>query len=380
MFEELLGACYEAVMSREGWHELLHQMRLALNSRNALLMFSADQQRQIHRDVLDTDFWQTYTLQNLYYDQYQSLNPIDYPGIQPGRIFAYEDFISREDFERSRYYREFCVPMGNQHALVACVDDGQGIRAWFNFSRDDVGGAYGEPERTLFAALLPHLERAVRLYAFVESLRTQQSAFRRTADHLGLCTLLLDEQGRVLTTNHSAQQLLGQNPLLRLSQRGGLQFTGLGDEQAFHQALRDVLQGVDDSVSYMIGAHTHDAVGLLLRRLTALPGQRLPGAAVVAYLRPRQSLVPVARIEHVGKLFGLTPTEARFAVLLAEGESLQTVAERLGITEQTARTYCKRIFSKTGTSRQADLVRLVITSVASLVESEDVRDEGADQS
>lgn len=69
-------------------------------------------------------------------------------------------------------------------------------------------------------------------------------------------------------------------------------------------------------------------------------------------------------------MFGLTPTEARLAVLLAEGASLQNVAEQLEITEQTARTYCKRIFGKTGTSRQADLVRLVITSVASLVDTE----------
>ena len=60
---------------------------------------------------------------------------------------------------------------------------------------------------------------------------------------------------------------------------------------------------------------------------------------------------------------------------LADGESLQLVsdaleivkgrgrratAERLGITDGTARSHLSKIFDKTGVSRQAELVRLVL--------------------
>jgi DNA-binding CsgD family transcriptional regulator len=45
---------------------------------------------------------------------------------------------------------------------------------------------------------------------------------------------------------------------------------------------------------------------------------------------------------------------------------LAQAARVLHLSEQTARTYSKLIFAKTGTNRQADLVRLILTSVAHL--------------
>ena len=51
---------------------------------------------------------------------------------------------------------------------------------------------------------------------------------------------------------------------------------------------------------------------------------------------------------------------------MAEGETVAAASRALGINESTVRTHLLRIFEKTGTSRQADLVRLAasLTSVA----------------
>lgn len=57
------------------------------------------------------------------------------------------------------------------------------------------------------------------------------------------------------------------------------------------------------------------------------------------------------------RLYGPTPSQSRLAGLLARGSSLKDAALRLGITEGSARQYLKIIFRKTGTNRQADLVR-----------------------
>jgi len=60
----------------------------------------------------------------------------------------------------------------------------------------------------------------------------------------------------------------------------------------------------------------------------------------------------------------LTPTEAELAAALAEGRTLAEFAEARGCSEQTGRTHLKRILEKTGTSRQADLVRVLLTGAA----------------
>jgi DNA-binding CsgD family transcriptional regulator len=58
-------------------------------------------------------------------------------------------------------------------------------------------------------------------------------------------------------------------------------------------------------------------------------------------------------------LFSLTLAEARLASLVGSGQSPRDAASRLNITEGTARTVLKRVFSKTGTTRQAELAALL---------------------
>jgi DNA-binding CsgD family transcriptional regulator len=60
--------------------------------------------------------------------------------------------------------------------------------------------------------------------------------------------------------------------------------------------------------------------------------------------------------------FGLTRAEAAVAVEILETDGLQAVADRLDISLATARTHLAHLFDKTGTHRQAELVRLVLQS------------------
>jgi DNA-binding CsgD family transcriptional regulator len=66
----------------------------------------------------------------------------------------------------------------------------------------------------------------------------------------------------------------------------------------------------------------------------------------------------------VAQLHGLTSTEAALATAIAEGHTLAEFAIVRGCTELTARTHLKRILDKTGTNRQPELVRVLLTSVA----------------
>ncbi len=68
--------------------------------------------------------------------------------------------------------------------------------------------------------------------------------------------------------------------------------------------------------------------------------------------------------EMLQQLFELTGSEAKLVGHLVEGESLADTADLMGLTVNTARTYLKRIFSKTSTSRQAELVCVVLNSVS----------------
>jgi DNA-binding CsgD family transcriptional regulator len=71
-------------------------------------------------------------------------------------------------------------------------------------------------------------------------------------------------------------------------------------------------------------------------------------------------------LERLTAMFALTPAESRLADHLIHGKSLIEAADTLGITQQTARVHLKRIFGKTYTGRQSELMRLLLSSPASL--------------
>jgi DNA-binding CsgD family transcriptional regulator len=59
-------------------------------------------------------------------------------------------------------------------------------------------------------------------------------------------------------------------------------------------------------------------------------------------------------------LFDLTPAEVRVVLQIAGGSSTSRSAASLGISENTLKTHLGRIFAKTNTARQADLIKLVL--------------------
>jgi DNA-binding CsgD family transcriptional regulator len=68
-----------------------------------------------------------------------------------------------------------------------------------------------------------------------------------------------------------------------------------------------------------------------------------------------------SRAAAMRQLYGLTPSEARVADRLLDGLEVREIADRLGITFETCRFHLKRIFSKTSTRRQAELIRLMLS-------------------
>jgi DNA-binding CsgD family transcriptional regulator len=61
------------------------------------------------------------------------------------------------------------------------------------------------------------------------------------------------------------------------------------------------------------------------------------------------------------QVYGLTPAEVRLLNALLEGKRLSEYAKEAGITINTAKTYLRQLFNKTGSARQADLLRRVLS-------------------
>jgi DNA-binding CsgD family transcriptional regulator len=60
-------------------------------------------------------------------------------------------------------------------------------------------------------------------------------------------------------------------------------------------------------------------------------------------------------------LYRTTPAEAALAECLCRGQTIAQAAGERGISETTARSQLAELFRKTGTGRQADLIRVLMS-------------------
>ncbi len=87
-------------------------------------------------------------------------------------------------------------------------------------------------------------------------------------------------------------------------------------------------------------------------------GEGTDELAIIFVTDPEATVIDVSEL--LMQMYGLTRTEANLAAKLVEGLSFAEACDVMSITQNTGRTHLKRIFSKTGTNRQAALVKLIL--------------------
>ena len=106
------------------------------------------------------------------------------------------------------------------------------------------------------------------------------------------------------------------------------------------------------------------ALGMVIRPVPAREWSEGQSSPCVALFISDPNRRESASQQILGELFDLTPAEANLATMLSRGLSLAEVSKAQSTSQHTVRAQLKSIFAKTNVSRQAELVRLVLKSVA----------------
>lgn len=275
-------------------------------------------------------------------------------------------------FERLEVGNEL-PPKDVRYTLYAKIELDAGFRVTHAFMREPGSGPF-EPEQVHMASrLLPHLRRAFDLRRLVGTYRDQLNDQRGVLD-LVPALAILDSTGRVLFANATAERLLAEGDGLHLKD-GRLYVEAASSAQQLDETLvrttafaegskRPPDSAAPPSVVEVARGRAH-SLGLVFFPLR--PGNSLrceqTNARVLVVFHDPDSLALVDP-ELLSKLYPLTPTEALLAASLAQGHSVADFARKRGCSEGTARTHLKRVLEKTKTCRQADLVRVLLSSAA----------------
>jgi DNA-binding CsgD family transcriptional regulator len=211
--------------------------------------------------------------------------------------------------------------------------------------------------------LTPHLVTAFRTTKRIQEMEGRIQGLEGMLDVVSTGILMLDERGRVLEANRYAREVMGAGDGLGVDREGRLR--GGGGRLA--RAVQCVTRGEDvPAGGCAVRVERPSGMEPYAVMVGPVEGMVLEKArAMVMVSDPARE--PGIGIREIGGMLGLTDAEARVAAGLMAGRSLADVADALGVSMNTVRTHVKRIFEKTRTSRQGQLVAMMLRSGMGMV-------------
>ena len=360
----LVGSIYDASIAPEIWPAVLEECREFVGGYSAALY--AKDLAGLAGGVFYSDGVIEPRYAELYFSLYARLDPAT-----AGHLYAKleqpintTDILDYDEFKQSRFYKEWAQPQGLVDFLAAPIEKAGGWAAMFGVFRHERQGLADAGMRERMALIVPHVRRAVLFGKVIENASFQAASLGDAFDGLAAGMFLVDGSGQLMHANAAGQSMLESGAVLRA--RGGrLAAADRTAAEALIEALaaagaRDAAVDLRGVSVAMPGADGENYVAHILpltsgeRRRT---GVRY-GAAAALFVHRALFDIP-APPEVMARTFGLTLTELRVTLAIVQVGGVPETADALGIAETTVKTHLHRVFAKTGTSRQADLVRLV---------------------
>lgn len=233
---------------------------------------------------------------------------------------------------------------------------------------------FSADDRGALELLLPHVRQAVEINRQLQERTVLHDVMQERYDQLSTGVILLDREGKVVFSNAWARRLFRE--------AGGINC----ENDRLIVASPEQNEKLGRLIQHCI--QTADMKGVINDGYLSVPrgAENKPPLAVSVSsyvgsvdsmtLLARQSCVMLllfdverrrtARRYVLEELYNLTQSEASLATSIASGKTIKELAETNSVSRETLRSQLKRIFQKTNTNRQSDLVKLVLTGPGTL--------------
>jgi integral membrane sensor domain MASE1/DNA-binding CsgD family transcriptional regulator len=193
----------------------------------------------------------------------------------------------------------------------------------------------------------------------------RSGALEAMLNALAASVYLADRDGRIVYMNRAAERQVVTGNVIRIA-NGRLAPVDCKARLTLGRAI-DVVIGDGDLLTggITVALAGVDHAGLIATILPLSPGENpssCRGAGMAAIFMQDPIVMPPSAAEAFAQLYRLTGSELRVLLAMAPGLSVKEAAKVLGIGETTAKTHLQHIYSKTGTSKQTELIRLFMSA------------------
>lgn len=269
----------------------------------------------------------------------------------------FDDHFAAQD----PFYQQFLVAQETRYTSITATMISESALAGFAVELPFSRGPLNVDEAHMLDRLSRHVFEALRMHEHLRQLAAQAVAGHGLLDAFAHPMWLLDASGFVFYANVAAKLLIERGDCAAINNRELRWFNSRLDRKV-SELLHSLCRGehgrravVDARLKtgdFPCWLHLHALSPL---RVLGVFGDQPLVLATLFHPQHFKALDPLA----LGDLFGMTPTEAKVATLVADGLDAGQMATRLQVQISTIRTHLRQVFAKIGAQRMADAVRLL---------------------
>lgn len=359
----LIGEIYDAALDPALWPAVLERVCAYVSGCTAVIYSQNAASKSGNRHYSwgdDPEYTQ------LYFEKYIKMSPFTTAPLllEVGEIKSCYDLVPYSEVVETRFYKEWMRPQGHLDNIFATLDKSTVSYAALSVIRAEQQGFFDHAARHLMELIVPHVRRSVLIGNVIDLHKADAAALADTFSGLAASVFIVDASARIVHANGSGQAMLADGSLLRLQDRK-LAVNDAEAERVLHHCFAAASSG-DAAIGVRgvaLPLTARDGERYVAHVLPLTSGARRQAgivyAATTAVFVNKAALDLPSPMETVAKLYRLTPSELRVLSALVEIGGLPAVADVLGISRETAKTHLNNVFAKTGTNRQADLVKLI---------------------
>lgn len=358
----LIGDIYDAALDPTLWPDTLTKIA-DFTGGQAAGIFSKDSAtrggRASHTAGIAPEYVQ------LYEDAYATVDPMApllFVGIE--EVTSTTDFIAYDDFREGRFYQEWARPQGWVDAASAVLDKSMTSFDFLSIVRHETRGLVDDEMSMRLRLITPHVRRAVAVGKAIDLRHDEAATFGDILDGLSAGVFFVDASSRLVHANTAGRAILMDQDFL-YSARDRLVARDAEIDEALSAlfvaaAKGDAAVGVGGIAMPLVSRDGERYVAHVLP-LTSGSGRRagISKPAIAALFVHKAAMETPSLPDTIVRHYALTPTELRVLLSIIDVGGAPEVAEALGIGPGTVKTHLARLYQKTGTGRQADLVKLV---------------------
>ncbi|QHL91015.1 hypothetical protein GVO57_09520 [Sphingomonas changnyeongensis] len=355
----LNGAALRSAHNPDLWEDLVQSVLEFFGVRGAALAIcDLDSMAFIHAmmcgfPLTSEQIWSRYTNELRHTDFHPEL----LARLPDGSVYTDADAFPAEDRRSPAVIAWLERKLGVRHQLSLVVKEGRHA-ASLQLHRARADGPFNDADRRVMQMIAAEIDTSLKI-SLRHAADVLRSYWNGLSAHGTRSICLLDDQARVLMATDAFMRDLAETGQLHV-RNGRLGATRVIVQARISEALERTAAGLR-TVPVIVSRTPRDPSWVAAASFAPLPAARETvflnrAVALVSLEMQRRDSSHVA--ETLIDSFGLTPQEARIAVMVGFGSNLTNIAADLDITRETARTHLKRIFQKMGLRRQADLIQL----------------------